>query len=184
MRAYIATLVVMLAIPTAQAARFDQQIAMRSSQASTFYINASISGVGKVELMVDTGASYTSINEATLATLKKTSNAVYVRDLVGTLADGSKVVVPIYRISSINIGGECFLRDVEAAVFPGKTRHILGISTLKKAAPFVFSMDPPALLLSNCDSPKDLEGSAQKEVVQQDLIPPPASFSAVTHLAR
>jgi hypothetical protein len=39
---------------------------------------------------------------------------------------------------------------VEAAVFPGKTRQILGLSALKKAAPFIFSMDPPNLVLSNC----------------------------------
>lgn len=181
MGAYITLILIMLLIPTAaQAARYDQQIAMRSTNASTFYVDASLDGFGKVDLMVDTGASYTSINEATLAALKKNGHAVYLRDLVGTLANGSKVVVPIYRISSINIGGECYLSNIEAAVFPGKTRHILDISTLKKAAPFVFSMDPPALLLSNCVKPAGATPSSfLQNTVQQEIPPPPVSFGAV-----
>ena len=80
MRAQITLILVMLTLTTAQAARYDQQIAMRSTNASTFYVDASLDGFGKVDLMVDTGASYTSINEATLATLKKNGHAVYLRD--------------------------------------------------------------------------------------------------------
>lgn len=184
MRAYIAAATLMLGISTAYAAPYDQQIAMRATNASTFYVDAELGGFGKVDLMVDTGASYTSINETTLKTLKKNGSAVYIRDLVGTLANGSKVVVPIYRISSINIGGECHLSNIEVAVFPGKTRHILGISTLKKAAPFVFSMDPPGLLLSNCVKSTTVAAKAassqpQLQTVQKEIIPPPASFGAV-----
>lgn len=180
MRAYITLILIMLLIPTDQAARYDQQIAMRSTNASTFYVDASLDGFGKVDLMVDTGASYTSINEATLATLKKNGHAVYLRGLVGTLANGSKVVVPTHRISSINVGGECYLSNIEAAVFPGKTRHTLGISTLKKAAPFGFSMDPPALLLSNCVKPAGATPSSfLQNTVQQEIPPPPVSFGAV-----
>jgi hypothetical protein len=35
-------------------------------------------------------------------------------------------------------------------VFPARTRQILGLSALNKAAPFTFSVDPPSLVLSNC----------------------------------
>jgi hypothetical protein len=41
------------------------------------------------------------------------------------------------------------LRDVETAVFDTK-RQILGLSVLNRAAPFIFSVDPPELVLSNC----------------------------------
>jgi hypothetical protein len=58
--------------------------------------------------------------------------------------------VQVYRLSAINIGGQCWLRDVDAAVFPGKTRQILGLSALRKTSPFMFSMEPPELSLSNC----------------------------------
>jgi len=39
---------------------------------------------------------------------------------------------------------------VEAVVFPGKTRQILGLSALRQAAPLIFSLNPPKLVLSNC----------------------------------
>ena len=35
-------------------------------------------------------------------------------------------------------------------MFPGKTRQILGLSALRQAAPFIFSMNPPKLVLCNC----------------------------------
>lgn len=101
--------------------------------------------------MVDTGSGYMTINETTLALLEKQGRATYVKDLTGIMADGSRKTVPIYRISSINIGCCCVVRDVEAAVFPGTKRQILGLSALKKVAPFAVSMQPPSLLLSNCE---------------------------------
>ena len=71
--------------------------------------------------------------------------------LVGILADGTRKVVPIWSVSSLNIGGNCHLVDVEAAVFPGRTRQILGLTALKKAAPFTLSFEPPELTLSRCN---------------------------------
>lgn len=132
------------------AAEFDTSIAMQSRGAATFYVPGEIQGVGPVDLMVDTGSGYTTINEETLAMLKNDGRAQYVKDLVGILANGSRMVVKVYRISAMNIGGECWLKDVEAAVFPGRTRHILGLSALTKASPFIFSTNPPKLVLSNC----------------------------------
>ncbi len=132
------------------AADFDTSIAMTSRGAATYYVPGEIQGVGPVDLMVDTGSGYTTINEETLAMLKEDGRAKYVKDLVGILANGSRMVVKVYRISALNIGGECWLKDVEAAVFPGRTRHILGLSALSKASPFIFSTNPPKLVLSNC----------------------------------
>lgn len=132
------------------AADFDTSIVMQSRGAATYYVPGEILGVGPVDLMVDTGSGYTTINEETLALLERDGQAKYVKDLVGILANGSRMVVKVYRISAMNIGGECWLKDVEAAVFPGKTRHILGLSALTKASPFIFSVNPPKLVLSNC----------------------------------
>jgi predicted aspartyl protease len=100
--------------------------------------------------MVDTGSGYLTINEGTLQALKRKDKARYVRKLQGVLANGSEMVVPVYTIGSVNIGGNCWLHDVEAAVFPGDARQILGLSALRKAAPFIFSVDPPSLVLSHC----------------------------------
>ncbi|MCU7844104.1 MAG: retroviral-like aspartic protease family protein [Candidatus Thiodiazotropha sp. (ex Monitilora ramsayi)] len=123
---------------------------MRDKGAVTYYVPGYLGGIGAVELMVDTGSGYLTINEEALTILKQKNQARYVKDLKGILANGSKLRVPVYSLSAVNIGGDCLLHDVEAAVFPGNTRYILGLSALQKAAPFIFSLDPPRLVLSNC----------------------------------
>jgi predicted aspartyl protease len=123
---------------------------MLDKGAATYYVSGEITGFGPLDLMVDTGSGYMTINEETLEVLLRENRAEYVKKLAGTLANGDKLVVPVYRISGINIGGACWLHNVEAAVFPGKTRAILGLSALSKAAPFIFSLQPPQLVLSNC----------------------------------
>jgi len=127
------------------------RVAMQEKSAATFYVAGEIVGYGPVELMVDTGSGYTTINEETLAVLRRRDAARYVKDLQGILADGSELRVPVYSIARLRIGASCWLDDVEAAVFPGAARQILGLSALRRAAPFVFSVDPPALTLSRCD---------------------------------
>jgi len=146
------SLIALFAILTAQvqAAQFDKQIPMRATKASTFYVGGYLDGYGAVDMMVDTGSSYMTINESALAVLRENGSAAYVKDLTGIMADGTRKVVPIYRISNMSIGKGCSLHDVEAAVFPGHTRYILGLSALKMAAPFALSIDPPTLMLSNC----------------------------------
>jgi predicted aspartyl protease len=119
-----------------------------------------IGGYGTVELMVDTGSGYMTINEETLAVLQRRDAATYVKQLRGVLADGSELTVPVYRIARIRLGPECWLADVEAAVFPRDSRQILGLSALRRAAPFIFSVDPPALTLSRCRAGDETRGSA------------------------
>jgi clan AA aspartic protease (TIGR02281 family) len=130
-------------------AELDKRVPMHDKGAATFYVQSDIEGYGAVELMVDTGSGYMTINEHTLAVLEEQGRATFVKQLAGVMADGSRRVVPVYRLSSVNVGG-CVVNDVEAAVFPGKTRHILGLNVLKQMAPFTFSVEPPMLMLSNC----------------------------------
>jgi predicted aspartyl protease len=137
----------------APAEDFQTRVVMIEKAAATFYVPAQIAGFGPAELMVDTGSGYVTINEDTLAVLRRNGKARYVKQLRGVLADGSELTVPVYAISAIAIGGDCWLHDVEAAVFPGKSRQILGLSALRKTAPFVFSVEPPELLLSRCTPP-------------------------------
>ncbi|MEE9494202.1 MAG: retropepsin-like aspartic protease [Gammaproteobacteria bacterium] len=145
-----------------RAAEFDSTIPMQEKGAATFYVPTQVSGLQTTEFMVDTGSGYTTINEETLASLQLQDNAVYVKKLQGILANGERIVVPVYLIRQLTIGGQCELHDIEVAVFPGKTRQILGLSTLRKTAPFIFSMDPPQLILSHCSDRKtvNIENSA------------------------
>lgn len=118
---------------------------------STYYVEGHIDGAGVVDMLVDTGAGYTAINEVTLEKLKRNGLAEHVRDLMATMANGKSARVPVYRISRLNIGGECELHNIEAVVLPGATRCILGLGTLKKVSPFMMSMAPtPSLSLSHC----------------------------------
>lgn len=148
----IALLILVMATGVAQGGRFDQRVPMRVTKASTFYVVGYLNGLGSVDMMVDTGSSYTTINQAALEVLKKNGAVTYVKDLEGVMADGTRKIVPVYRISNMSIGDGCELHNVDAAVFPGETRYILGLSALKLAAPFVFSTEPPTLVLSNCVS--------------------------------
>ena len=143
-------LMLSLACFSAPANEFGTVIPMLSKGLSTYYVKGSMEGVGEIDLLVDTGSGYMTINEEALQMLLSQDRAGYVKDLTGVLADGSKMVVPVYALEAISIGENCTIRNVEAAVFPGKTRFILGLSALQKAGPFIFNFDPPSLAFSNC----------------------------------
>ncbi|MGI9303893.1 MAG: retroviral-like aspartic protease family protein [Gammaproteobacteria bacterium] len=125
-------------------------VPMEVTNTSAFRVSVGVKGLGNKDFLVDTGAGYMVINEASKAKLEAKGLATYVRDLEGILADGSTRTVPVFRLASINIGGSCEIRNVEAAVFPGDSRELLGLSALQPTAPFLFSMEPPRLHLSNC----------------------------------
>jgi hypothetical protein len=141
------------------AEEFSFDVPMYLKGASTYYISGQIGDMAPTDFMVDTGSSYMTINEETLAQLRASHEPRYLRELTGVLANGDEIRVPVYALTSVRIGGVCVLEDVEAAVFPGNTRQILGLSALLKAAPFIFSTNPPQLELSHCQ----LAGTAPPE---------------------
>ncbi|HHM04925.1 MAG TPA: hypothetical protein ENJ19_04170 [Gammaproteobacteria bacterium] len=131
---------------------FGVDLPLRESPASTYYIAAYLPDYGELSLMVDTGSTYTVINSAVFAALEKKNAVRHLKNLSGVMADGSKQQVPIYHVRSLRLGERCYLNDIEVAVLPGAGRNILGIKTLKSAAPFSFSLNPPRLQLSACRS--------------------------------
>lgn len=132
----------------------DMHIPVHEKSGSTLYVSGQIEGFGPTEFLIDTGASYLAINEDMLEVLEQQGHAHFLRHLTGTMADGRRRSIPIYSISGIVIGDNCVLSDVEAAVLPGNTRNILGLSALRRAAPFTVSIDPPAISLSGCEKPQ------------------------------
>ena len=78
------------------------------------------------------------------------------------------MVVPVYSIKRMSIGSRCDLKDIEVAVLPGKTRQILGLSALRQASPFIFSIDPPELILSNC-STEVMESKSETSLLSEPL---------------
>jgi predicted aspartyl protease len=118
--------------------------------AATFYLQGQLGDLAYADFMLDTGSGYLVINQESLTQLQKQGQATYVKDIRGILANGKKFVVPVWKISKLTINKQCVLRDIDAAVFPGNTRQILGLSALRKAAPFSVSFDPPQIALSHC----------------------------------
>lgn len=127
-----------------------QPIPMHSHGSHTYYIDTKIPGAGEFSMLVDTGSGYSVINEDTLASLLAVGHAEFVSKLRGAMADGSERIIPLYKIASITLGNSCVINNFKAAVLPGNTRQIIGISTLVQAAPFSMSFDPPSLTLSHC----------------------------------
>ena len=136
----------------AQAAQFGTTVPMSKKGTATYYVPVEFDGLVGKDLMIDTGSDYVTINEATLELLKSRGKADYVKKVGGILANGANIVVPIYRIANLNIGCCCIVHDVEAAVFEGTERQILGLSALKKVAPFALSVNPAHLILSDCNA--------------------------------
>jgi predicted aspartyl protease len=145
---YLAVGLVLVSTP-ASGDKFDVTVPMHDKGMATYYVNAEIADLGLSEFMVDTGSGYLTINEQTLNALQEREQVQYVKELRAILANGSELIIPVYAIKQLRIGA-CTLRNVEAAVFPARTRQILGLSALNKAAPFTFSVEPPELVLSNC----------------------------------
>lgn len=152
---------------TASATNPQVLVEMTNRGASTLYVDVRLVGAGLKQFLVDTGSSYTTINETTLEALVDSEQADYVKDLEGSLADGSTRIVPVYAVRSMNIGGSCMLSDIEVAVFPGDTRNILGLNALRATAPFVFSVEPPALVLSNCSQRTEVAEDLPVEIVTE-----------------
>lgn len=48
------------------------------------------------------------------------------------------------------VGDACWIHNVEAAIFPADTRPILGMSVLRRLAPFNLSDDPATLTFNKC----------------------------------
>ncbi|MGR9046670.1 MAG: retroviral-like aspartic protease family protein [Gammaproteobacteria bacterium] len=136
--------------PPAQAGQLGTAVPMSKKGTATYYVPVEFDREVGNDLMVDTGSDYVTINKTTLDLLKERGKVDYVKQVGGTLANGTDISVPIYRIANLNIGCCCILHDVEAAVFEGTERQILGLSALKKVAPFALSVDPAHLILSDC----------------------------------
>ncbi len=129
---------------------FNTTIPLIEKGTETYYVTASI-GNNRFDLLVDTGAGFTALNSQLIEELKAEGHAHKIGAVEGIMANGDIYELPVYMISSLDVGG-CIIRNFEAAEMPAGTRNLLGLSALKKAAPFAFSIEPAELRLSNCGS--------------------------------
>lgn len=153
MRRFSLTIVLVLSCLAGPLPAAENIIPVQEKSGATLYVAGTIRGYGATEFLIDTGASYVAINEELLQDLERKGHARFLRRLTGTMADGRRRPIPIYAISGIVIGDDCVLNNVEAAVLPGNTRNILGLSALRRAAPFTLTMEPLAISLGGCEKP-------------------------------
>jgi predicted aspartyl protease len=140
------------------------KVGLSLHSAGTYYVPAVIEGLPPSELLLDTGSSFLVINETMLAALKKAGTVAYSRDLEGRMADGGVRVIPLYRLASIRLGEGCWVHGVEAAVFPGDARPIVGMNVLSRVAPFTVTTEPAGVQFAHCSTaapPRVLEASAE-----------------------
>lgn len=146
----VCVMILFLVIASVSSAASKNLIPMENIGLGTYYVKVKLAEMPEGQFMVDTGSGYMTINEQSLRILQQQNRVKFVKDIKGILANGNALIVPIWEVSSITINDQCTLHNVEVAVFPGKTRQILGLSALKKAAPLELSFDPPMLSLGNC----------------------------------
>jgi predicted aspartyl protease len=139
----------LLACAVADAEPFEHLVPMKQQASGNYYVTGHLPGAVEAELLVDTGSGYVSLSKSTFEKVKRTSGVEYLRDIYGAMANGRTMKVPVYRIATLSLG-ECELRDVEVAVFPGAARDILGLNALREVQPFAMQLEPPTLFLSNC----------------------------------
>ena len=166
MRRAMMAATVLGAMASAAGAQARQQaeftaIEIERRSAGTFYVAGAIAGFGELDLLVDTGSSYLVITQPMLEALEVAGRARYSRGLEGRMADGSTRVVPLYRIESVRLGADCWVYDVEAAIFPAGSRTILGMNVLSRLTPFTFSAEPARLGLAHCQGPPALEAASE-----------------------
>ena len=125
-------------------------VAMHDKGRSTFYVPVTVDGWDTRDFLVDTGSTYTIVGTSVMQALRSAGKARYLRSLTGYTADGRRLAVRVYQVTRLRIGEGCELHNVEVAVLPTKSRPILGLSALKHASPFRFSVEPPSLELSGC----------------------------------
>lgn len=132
------------------AEQFAHVVPMQQHDSGQYYVLGVLSGGVETDFLVDTGSGYVALSKETFERVERSSGTEYVRDIVGAMANGRMMKVPIYRVAELAISGECRLENVEVAVLPSGARNILGLSALRRVEPFAMQLSPPQLWLSHC----------------------------------
>lgn len=129
---------------------FGHAVPLEERDSGQYYVHGVLSGGVETDFLVDTGSGYVALSKDTFDRVKRSAGTEYLRDIVGAMANGRLMKVPIYRVAELAISADCRLLDVEVAVFPAGARNILGLSALRRVEPFAMHFSPPELRLSAC----------------------------------
>jgi len=150
LKAVLLTILVLLAAGHARAE--GAELALQQASSGNFYVGADFGPV-HTDMLLDTGSGYVSLTPATFRRINRSASAqarpAFSRKITGVLANGRATSVPVYRLPQLRLG-ECVLQDVEAVVFPGADRDILGLNALSRLQPLTLDLDGGRMLGGAC----------------------------------
>ena len=130
---------------------FEYEVPLKGTGAGSLSVTAQIGSVTG-DFLVDTGASMVTIEKDLFDELRRMGSLLKVRSVAARLANGRVQALDVYMVEHFFLGSDCDLGPIEVAVVPRGGRNLLGMNALNQAAPFGFSIEPPALGLSRCSS--------------------------------
>lgn len=128
-------------------------ISVQAAASGTFYVNGHFSPSIDMDLLIDTGSSFTIIDEKSAKALLEHGAMEYKRSIVGTMADGSEKHVDVYQVKEMFIGS-CRIAEFEAVSLGKHATPVLGINALSSLSPFSLDIANKRLLV-NCPSTLD-----------------------------
>lgn len=123
-------------------------VPLTPSDKGTLLIAATMGTKTRADFLVDTGATYTVVNQRVLSELRREGAVVAVRDVRAAIADGRDSTATIYRASRLSLSPTCTLENVEVAHLGGNQRNMLGLSALRQLSPFVLDVERRQMLLT------------------------------------
>lgn len=123
-------------------------IKLKQALSGTYYVKSQVTENGPVDFLIDTGSSYTILDELVIEELMTKGLAHYKRDITGTMADGSQKTARVYLVKQFLIG-DCHIKNVEVVAFEPKATFVLGINALKQLSPFSIDTST-SQLTANC----------------------------------
>ena len=123
-------------------------IRLQPASSGTFYVAGSFSPSINLNLLVDTGSSFTILDPDSLAQLVAAGSTTHKRDIVGTMADGSERNVAVYHIKEMWVG-ECILQGIEAVSLGPNATPVLGMNALRELGSFSLDFESHQLSV-NC----------------------------------
>jgi len=142
-------LVLLCSLPwRAEAAEF----ALQQATSGNFYV-AAVFGPVHTDMLLDTGSGYVSLTPATFRRINRSATGearpAFKRKITGVMANGRATSVPVYQLPQLQLG-DCVLENIEAVVFPGADRNILGLNALSRLQPLTLDLDGGRMVGGGC----------------------------------
>ena len=119
-------------------------IDLQPARSGTYYLSGKLTPLMDINLLLDTGSSFTIFDHSTLQELLALGVAEYKDMIIGVMADGSERQAKVYVINQLMVG-DCRISNLEVVAFTSKATFVLGINALKQLSPFSIDINEKAL---------------------------------------